>query len=260
VDEMSGMSWNFFTAVHMEDNRAAGDLLEAATSRWQDEGCSSGISISIPVPEKGDIIDQFGKNARKNVRQSIRDLGREGLDVSFREVPQAEAGRFVDTYIRQHIGRWASKGGSIFETPEHARFLRAIVERACANGQGFAHELLIGGEVAAQNFGFIDGDKAYSYRTGMNEAFARSSPGWLLKIHGMEALREKGIRRLVLGLGAEAHKYRMGGEETKLVGVRVSRGMLSAVTRATRCRPARYLGSKMGTAGRSAGQGGDDQQ
>ncbi len=250
--EMRKMDWSLLTAVHMEDTPAVREFVGEVGERWHSEGCYIGSSLAIPIPESGEIIDLFGKNARKNVRQSLRDAERNGMSPNFRRLRPDEVGPAVDVYVRQHRERWASRGGSMFDLEDNVRFLRTVIERACAEGHGFAYELRLGDEIAAQNFGFVDGDKAYSYRTGMNDALMRYSPGWLMKMYGLEAARESGVRKFVLGLGAEEHKFRMGGEETHLVCARVTRGLLSSMMRVVSSPPVRYLDSKLNLTGRFA--------
>jgi CelD/BcsL family acetyltransferase involved in cellulose biosynthesis len=115
---------------------------------------------------------------------------------------------------------------------------------ACAAGQGFAYELIIDGDVAAQMMGFTDGDKAYCYRIGMDNRFMKCSPGWLISYHVMADFQARGFRSFVLGRGSEEYKYQMGGVETTLVGIGATRGIATWMARFASSRPAKAIDSR----------------
>ncbi len=235
LDEMLSairrIDWSVLSAIYMENIPAASRFIERAGSMWHPEEHASGSLLTINLPEGGDIADTFEKGARKNYYKSVKTLERDGHQAELRRVAADDLDRAVGVYVAQHIERWESKGGSYFRIPENANFLRSAFREAALRKQGFVYELLIDGEVAAQNFGFVDGDRASSYRLGMNNAFMRYSPGWMIKHMGLTDLRDSGVRKCDSGVGDEKFKQKMGGMETPLLGMRTSRGAVSLLNR-----------------------------
>ena len=90
------------------------------------------------------------------------------------------------------------RGGSIFSGASELRFYEGDLPCSDSKRKGFICELLVDDEVAAQQFGFIDGETAVAYRIGMDDRFSKYSPGPFARMdHG--TLRDKGIRSIDLG-------------------------------------------------------------
>lgn len=233
MDEVMGsiaeLDWNILRTNFMEDTDDTRQLLELFQSTWKCDGDMSSPTITCHLPKEGDITSCFGKSTRSKLRQQIRRLEREGR-LELRPVPSYDMDRAVRTYTRQHIERWSTKGGSIFLDPENVDFLTRAMELSVRNGFGFAYELLIDKEVAAQQFGFIDRGCACGYRSGMNNSFHSSSPGKLLTYYVMTDMRDRGLTMFNLGEGGEEYKYHMGGQARQLVGQRAKRGMVSVIS------------------------------
>jgi CelD/BcsL family acetyltransferase involved in cellulose biosynthesis len=228
------VGWNTFTACHMIDNAETRRFIGAMRSRWKVVDHRMDKSVTLTFPEKGDIATMFERKARENLRNRAKKLEREKGDVSFRTLPPGEVEAAVEEYARQHEERYSKKGGSIFRSPDNIQFLKAVMRAAMDQGYGFAHELRIDGQVAAQSFGFIDGDVVRPYRFGMNDAFTAYSPGWQLHHRSFSYFRDRGMRQCSLGAGDEAYKYRMGGVESQLLGIMVRRGAIGLVDRMAR--------------------------
>lgn len=228
MNEIKKMGWSLLNSVNMLDSWSSRAYRRMVAERWHEAAAPLVKMYTVTMPDSGDIVDLFSKNSRRNIRKDLKHLRDRGCQITFRNIPAEDVPRAVDTYAREHIERWGPKGGSYFRDPENVEFLSTIVREALSRRCGFAREILIDGEVAAQNFGFMEGGTEYSYRVGMNNAFTEHSPGWLIKVYGLEAARSSGIRQHVLGVGNEEHKSHMGGAETTLVGIRASRGLLSA--------------------------------
>jgi len=228
---MRGMDWSFLSAIYMEDIHPASRFIEVAGRTWRPEPHPENSLVILSLPE-GDISAMYEAGARRSFEKRSRALERGGHKVSLRKVASEDLDRAVETYARQHIERWENKGGSYFRNPENVLFLRSALKEAALRNKSFAHEILIDGEVAAQNFGFVEGDRAYSYRLGMNDAFARYSPGWMVKHFGMTDLRDNGVIKCDFGVGEEKFKTMMGGTTIPLIVFRASRGLMSLLSRA----------------------------
>ena len=244
VSGISGMEWNVLRTMYMEDiGSVAHYIADMSSACGRCEPAPSNAVIRS-IPEQGDIAESLSRNTRKSMYRAMRALEREGAELRPITVAGAEAA--VDTYARQHIERWSARGGSLFQDHRNTRFLRSIVETSLSEGFGYAYELVVDGEVAAQDFGFLDGNRAWGYRVGMNNAFEDRSPGLVTAYRCLTALRERGIRTISLGAGNEGHKQHFGGTEVPLAGLWSLRGVPSWLYGAISSGPGRRLDEALG--------------
>lgn len=242
---LGSLDWNVLRIRFMEDTPATWQFMDRIQTSLDGQQVRPSITLSCPIPPEGDVLARFGRSYRKNIHQRMRRLDRDA-DVVFRPILEDRVDAAVDTYAMQHIERWADKGGSFFCDPDNVVFLKSLTTMSLSQGTGYAYELLIDGEVAAQRFGFKEGDTAWGYMVGMNNAFADYSPGLLLLNQVMEALRDKGVSMLNLGEGGQAHKYHMGVQEAQLLGMQANRGLVSTISKAASSSLAKRLDSVLG--------------
>ncbi|MBI0583780.1 MAG: GNAT family N-acetyltransferase [Methanomassiliicoccus sp.] len=234
IKEMDRLDWNTLTAFHLPGTMAVRECLRIAGSTWSTRDYRPEVNIILTFPEKGDIASIFERKARENLRNRMNKLERERGSIELRKLTPGMISASVDEYARQHVERWTPKGGSLFMFSDNVRFLKEVVRRGIEGDYGFAYDLMVGGEVAAQSMGFYEGDTALPYRFGMNDAFMKYSPGWMLQYLTFSDLRDRGIRQCSLGVGDEDYKYRMGGKETPLLGIMARRGLVGAIDRIAR--------------------------
>lgn len=234
VEEIKRLRWSVLSTKFMADGNSAQEFIRLAHSTWHTVDEPSSTMINVPIRESGDITEGFDKHARRTIKRTLRLLEREGHRMQFRKVAPDDLDRAVEAYVQQHIGRWRSRGGSIFLDPINSDFLKKALSIRYDGGGGFAYELLLDDEVAGQLFGFQDGDTAFGYRLGMNDYFSKFSPGWLVFYHGFLDLREQGVRWCAMGGGEERYKFEMGGMTTPLLGITATRGMVSVADRISR--------------------------
>jgi uncharacterized protein YidB (DUF937 family) len=92
----------------------------------------------------------------------------------------------------------------------------------------------------------LDGTTGYGDKLGMSDEFMAYSPGWLMMMHVMTELRDQGADRCVLGVGGETYKYKLGGVEEPLMGIRATRGTISFLNRMAQSPLVQKIGSWMG--------------
>lgn len=230
MEEIRHLDWSLLNSIYTENIGCGAHFIDQVGRRWRSEPHVDGNTRTLELPEVGDIADLFDKGAKKNLNKRIRGMERDGHHAMLKSLRSEDLDGAVELYAEQHIERWASKGGSYFTNPENIKFLKVAFKAARDRGKGFAYELLIDGDVAAQNFGFVDGDHAYSFRMGMNNEFMKYSPGWMIKYLDLGDLRDHGIHVCQIGIGDEGYKQEMGGRETPLIGARVSRGAAAVMS------------------------------
>ncbi|MBI0583769.1 MAG: GNAT family N-acetyltransferase [Methanomassiliicoccus sp.] len=229
--EIKKLNWSILWTINMGWSPQTEAYVERVRETWLPIERTGQAMVTVPLPAEGDVADGFDRGARKNLRRIMNKLEREGVRVELAEIRREQIDRAVDEYARQHIERWESRGGSYFRNPENVRFLKLATREAYDRGQGYAAELLINGDVAAQYFIYIEGGQAYGERIGMSQRHADRSPGWLIMYHVMGELRSRRVHHLHVGPGTEQYKYAMGGQETILVGIGAIRGAVALLAR-----------------------------
>ena len=230
-------------------HRGIGRLLNGLGSDQKGFELRSSRSTIISLPPTGDVAGTFKKKTRqelyrvlrKNERETemrLRPISREGLDAA------------VIVHAEQHIQRWGSKGGSIFQCPENVSFLKEVVREAYNGGFGYGYELLFDDQIAAQNFGFLENGTAFGYRTGMNDMFRNRSPGLVLIYHVVNEMRNEGKEVFNLGEGDEKYKDHLGGKEGTLIGGEARRGLVSLLSSIRGSSVVRMSGFILGLKGR----------
>ncbi len=253
MEEIRKLDWSLFNAIYTENIECGAHFIDQVEHRWHAEPHAAGNIRVLDLPAEGDIADLFDKGARKNFFKRARGLERDGHHANLRSLSVEDIDRAVDEYARQHIERWEAKGGSYFRNPENVRFLKTAFTSALMRRKGFAYELLIDDSIAAQNFGFVDGDQAYSFRLGMNNEFMKYSPGWMIKHLDLTDLRDHGVRRCQIGIGDESYKSDMGGRETPVIGTRATRGAMAMLSRLGSNPAVRAIDSRLGVSRRILG-------
>lgn len=222
--------WNVLRLNLLMSGKANYQLLEMARSSWDCQEMPEASTTILDLPGSGDIEECFGKKTRENVRRDVRRLERDTA-LQFRSVGEGELDRSIDKYVELHTQRWSMRGGSLFQDADNVAFLKRSMATAFRNGFGHAYELVIDGEVAAQCFGFQEGSSGWGYRTGMDDRFAKYSPGKVLILKTLTDLRDKGIRQFNAGYGNESYKRSLGGRDVSLHGIQARRGTISALAR-----------------------------
>ncbi|MBI0583768.1 MAG: GNAT family N-acetyltransferase [Methanomassiliicoccus sp.] len=251
--EIKRLNWSVLWTINMERSAAVDHYLERVRSTWNVVDCDVNKGLEIPLAPTGDLCDTYDSNARRNFRKIVNRLEREGVEARLERVEAEGIDRAVDEYARQHIERWESRGGSYFRDPDNVAFMKLSTKGGYDRQNGFVYQMRINGEVAAQVFGYIEGKRAYAKRLGMDDRFARYSPGWLICNRFLTLLRDQGAEGCDMGWGRERYKYEMGGRETQLVGIGATRGLASFAARIALGSDNRGLGSLPGTMNGSAG-------
>jgi CelD/BcsL family acetyltransferase involved in cellulose biosynthesis len=243
VRQIKQMDWDTLKTIDMESIEPNNQYIAQVRSVMRTAKVTSNKHLIAEIPGSGDLAKSFN-TSRININPMLRKMKKEGHDVNFRKIPSDDIDRAIDIYANQHIKRWSSKGGSFFTNPDNVVFLKGFTKAANDGGFGYAHEVLIDGEVAAQNFGLFKEDTAYNFRMGINDEFKKYSPGWMVLYYSISSLRDIGIRHITLGKGKEQLKSDLGGAESNLVGVRVDRRKVSFLTSIAGSRPMQWLDSK----------------
>lgn len=253
IDTIKGMDWGLLTTINLDSCESNQRYIDAVRSTWRTEEYPPAKKMTLDLPASGSILDSFDKKTRKNLEYRERLLEREGHDVTYRVVPPDGIDKAVETYARMHIERWEAKGGSYFRDPDNVNFMKLCSTLSHQAGKGRIYEMLIDGEVAAQDFYMLDGDVAYGDKTGMNNRFMRYSPGWMVQVHALDDLGDRGLSSCVMGIGGEKYKSEMKGVESPLLGIRATRGIPSFLSWMGNTSLVKLIDRRLGVVNRSVG-------
>ncbi len=226
VEAITKLPWNTVRLTYLEPLPFVRRFLELLGSKSHIEPVAEVpcAVIDLSTTDKRDMIEgKFGKR----LNRMIDELEENGRLVQRLVSSPEDAEESIGIYVEQHKRRWKKKGSSVFEDERLASFLKDLARTVTASGNGWINEVRIDGEVAGQQMMICEGRKAYAYRIGINESFAKFSPGHIVTACSIEALKAKGFEVLDLGPGEEWFKKRQGGTYQTLLNANARRGGLN---------------------------------
>lgn len=233
VKGMARIRWNLLQLRDLRWNAFADELFEQSCARWQCEKMVSRPCPFVTLDPSIDVLDQFEARSSRKVKRIIDSLDKEGrIDfVSSRTGDMVS--RSIETYIRLHKARWESKGGSIFQDPRQANFLREIASKCAERRKAAVYEVHIDGKVASQQLCIMDGDIVRMYKIGMDDQFRNFAPGYLSVYFAMREAQKDGYKEFDLGPGPEEYKYKVGGKDRFTYAIQGKRGSMIMLSRAS---------------------------
>jgi CelD/BcsL family acetyltransferase involved in cellulose biosynthesis len=162
------------------------------------ELCGAGFASVVPKPKRANLNTARNRAARQGPVAVARAVG-------------ADVAEALEHLIRLHAGRWDSRGeGGVLSDPRVVAFHREAAPRLEAAGLLRLHTLHIAGTAVAALYGLRHGDRAYSYLTGFDPAYAFESPGVILLGHVIAQALAEGAREFHFLRGREAYKNEWG--------------------------------------------------
>ncbi len=180
--------------------------------------------LAAPLVDLGSGgFDQWLQSKSGNFRQQVRRARRqlEGRGARWRVSTQGEeVRRDLDAFVRLHRARWSGRGGSQALTTGTGRFLAEAADRL-PDGRFRIYSIDIAGEPISTQIFVSAGDGVSYWNGGFDEAFAAQRPALQTLVWAIEDVSGRGERRIDLGPGAQAYKYRLATGEEKLEFARV---------------------------------------
>lgn len=176
-------------------------------------------------------LGRLSANSRQQARRLLREAQRDGA--TFELVAADEATGAFDDLVRLHQARWAAEGKQgVFAAPRFTTFHREIVRQWLPAGRAVLARLSVDGEPVAVIYGFLTGSRFDFYQSGVRRdgAGRLRSPGHLAHLLLMRSLAETGVAAYDFLSGASSYKTRLATRENLLVGVRIWRPTLRAMT------------------------------
>jgi CelD/BcsL family acetyltransferase involved in cellulose biosynthesis len=120
----------------------------------------------------------------------------------------------LDDFVRLHLERWQQRGGSDALTPGVVAMLRGA-GRLLDPARLQVWTADVAGKAIGSAVIVAAGGEMHSWLGGFDERWARCSPSLVIAVETIRHAAEAGYRRLSLGPGTSAWKYRLAtGDET----------------------------------------------
>lgn len=197
-------------------------LATACTTRgWRMERAPEDVAPYLDLPTDWETyVESLPKKDRHELRRKMRRLGAAG-QVTFSADSRDLDGGLRELFRMMEISR-ADKAG--FLTPERRRFFEAMAQAMQRAGYLRLFFLSLDGQRASTTLCFDYGNAYSLYNSGYDPAQARLSVGLLVKALCIKDAIEKGRTRFEFLRGAEAYKYDLGGKDSPVYTLTVSRG------------------------------------
>jgi CelD/BcsL family acetyltransferase involved in cellulose biosynthesis len=170
--------------------------------------------VDLPAGGYDEWIGQKSRHFRQHLRQDRRDFEQSGGSFHLAESP-AELRLALQQFERLHRHRWAARGGSGALSPRVAQMLRCAGERLSPGRLQIWTAQVDGAAVASALF-VAAGDETHYWLGGFDEQWSRCSPSRLLLVEAVRFAGERNLRRVSLGPGGQAYKYRLATGEDQL--------------------------------------------
>ena len=194
-------------------------------------------TVALDAEDYAAWLQGKSRNFRSQAGRLRRRL--EGKGAQFRlAASDAELERGLADFARLHYARWEDRGGTVALTPAVERMLLDAGKELLASGRLRLHTVEVDGEtISAHLFVAAGGEVAY-WNGGFDERFAAEQPSMQALLAAVEEAFARGDRRVDLGGGGQAYKYRLAdGEdevESELLAVRDRRYPLTRLQLAPR--------------------------
>lgn len=154
------------------------------------------------------LIPRLSSSPRKNARQLLRAVEREGLVFGVAATAD-EATRYYEELKALHAARWALDGKhGAFASPHFNAFHEALITAWVPEERAYLFRLAAGDRPIALLYGFRIGDEFQFYQIGASrdDDAPITSPGIALNLLAMRHLHERGVRWYDFLKGSQGYK------------------------------------------------------
>jgi CelD/BcsL family acetyltransferase involved in cellulose biosynthesis len=159
------------------------------------------------------------RNFRQQINRTRRHLREAGA--IFRLADPAELDAAIEAFAALHRSRWDWRGGSSTLDGRVERMLRSAGRRMMRDLRLRIWTLDVGGRTISSHIFLAAGGEVSYWLGGFDEAWARYHPGLQVLVSSLEHAWSTGDRRVDLGGGGQAYKYRLADGEDSLSWVHV---------------------------------------
>jgi CelD/BcsL family acetyltransferase involved in cellulose biosynthesis len=221
-----GHAWDVIDLHNVPEKSPTLAVLPALASGEQ------GVRLAVEVEDVCPIIDlppsweaylaALDRKQRHEVRRKVRKAEAEGTVAWYYVDDETALPGEMKDFIALHIKSSRDKG--VFMDESMQSFFQAIASAAFRRGWLRLAFLLINGVKTAAMLCFDYNDSFLLYNSGYDpELFGSLSPGVVLLAYSIRDAIDRGLRVFDFLQGAEEYKYRLGGQDTRVCRLMISR-------------------------------------
>lgn len=148
------------------------------------------------------------KNFREQMRRRRRKLDKMGASFRLTE-DEADLERDLDSFIRLHHARWKERGGSGVLSNAVERMLPVVARRLLPEGRFRLWTLEVDEQAISSHLFVAAGGELSYWLGGFDEEWSAQQPSLQVLITAIEDAWARDDRRVDLGGGGQAYKYRL---------------------------------------------------
>ncbi len=150
--------------------------------------------------------DCIGRSRRKRLRCAHAQLSKLGKLETRITCGDETSDATIEQFSRLESLGWKAKS-SLLATQEGRTFYKEVTDGCRAQGMLLFCELLLDGEVIASTMNFCIKDVGFAFKTGMDPAYAKYCPGYLVEYGFLESWGNASFRLREIESGAQAGCY-----------------------------------------------------
>ncbi len=210
-----GVRWDVLLAERMQGDEGWPELLGSRAVRR-----APSPVIRFCGRSWDEYLDDLSRKQRREIRRKERRLLADHL-VRIRLADDRDRlGADLDSFFALHQARWRDRSS----LARKEQLLRDFAADAFARGWLRLWLMEIDGHLAAARFDLRFQDVYFAYNAGRDPAFARESPGLVLRAHTIRHAIDDGATEYRFLRGGEAYKYRFTDDDPGLDTVVLGRG------------------------------------
>lgn len=169
-----------------------------------------------------DYLTSLTKKQRQELKRKMRRVERDPSGAIWKLVnPEDDAATVANEFLELMTTDLRKVE---FLTPAMRVQFQQLIEAAHKNGWLHLSFLDVGSRHAAGYLSFDYGNRLWVYNSGVNAAYLSLSPGWVLLGHMIRWAIENDRHEFDFLRGDEKYKYQLGGQETYIYRIKISRG------------------------------------
>lgn len=173
--------------------------------------------IDLPPTYDAYLKEKLNSRERKEVKRKMRHANGGEYDIQWYLLsPDHDIDAHTDTFL-DLMGKAEVEKAEFLENTTHVTFFRQLIHAYKDTDRLYMAFMTIDGEPSATYFGFVDGERAYLYNSGLDpQKFGALSPGIVLLQYIIEDFIARGYTVFDFLRGNESYKYKMGAHDTHI--------------------------------------------
>jgi CelD/BcsL family acetyltransferase involved in cellulose biosynthesis len=224
LDEQLSSTWQVLDLYNIPETSSNIDALEEAAKQRGWDVLKERLQPCPVIALAGtweEYLASLSKKQRHELRRKMRRASQHSSEVVWRIVqPEDDIDTEVDILFK--LMAYDAKKEKFLTSAMRSQFIQSL-KSAHANEWLHLSFLEVGGEPAAGALNFDYEGRLWIYNSGINPTYLSLSPGWVLLGNLIQWAIENNRRAIDFMRGDETYKYRLGGVDTFIKRLTISR-------------------------------------